>query len=157
MEFKDLRSELRDAKSRETRLLTDFAELEEENIALQKQVSTLRSSQVEFEGSKHEIRHLTEEVEVLNGQVEELAVLKKIAEKQLEEALESLQNEREQRYGLTACGFEFYHLLGKNKKLTELLLMLLLRSLLLLLLILLLLLFLLLLLLHDDGGCCVLP
>ena len=55
---------------------------------------------MEFEGAKHEIRHLQEEVEVLNSQVEELANLKKIAEKQLEEALESLQAEREQRYAL---------------------------------------------------------
>ena len=55
---------------------------------------------MEFEGAKHEIRHLQEEVEVLNSQVEELGNLKKIAEKQLEEALESLQAEREQRYAL---------------------------------------------------------
>jgi hypothetical protein len=46
---------------------------------------------VEFEGAKHEIRHLQEEVDLLNSQVEELTNLKKIAEKQLEEALESLQ------------------------------------------------------------------
>ena len=58
------------------------------------------SLKVEFEGSKHEIRHLTEEVDLLNQQVEELSNLKKIAEKQLEEALESLQNEREQRHQL---------------------------------------------------------
>merc|ERR1711902_169504 len=77
-----------------------MGELEEENVALQKQVSTLRSTTVEFEGAKHEIRHLQEEVEVLNSQVEELGNLKRIAEKQLEEALESLQAEREQRYNL---------------------------------------------------------
>jgi len=46
---------------------------------------------VEFEGAKHEIRRLTEEVELLNQQVDELANLKKIAEKQMEEALEALQ------------------------------------------------------------------
>ena len=63
-------------------------------------MSTLRSTTVEFEGAKHEIRHLQEEVEVLNSQVEELGNLKKIAEKQLEEALEALQAEREQRYAL---------------------------------------------------------
>ncbi|XP_059093264.1 protein bicaudal D-like [Tigriopus californicus] len=98
VEIKEIKHELRDFKHRETRLLTDYAELEEENIMLQKQISNLRSSQVEFEGSKHEIRHLQEEVEILNQQVEEFNNLKKIAEKQLEEALESLQNEREQRY-----------------------------------------------------------
>jgi len=99
-ELKAIKSEVKEYRFRETRLLTDYSELEEENVALQKQVSTLRSTTVEFEGAKHEIRHLQEEVEVLNSQVEELANLKKIAEKQLEEALESLQAEREQRYAL---------------------------------------------------------
>lgn len=46
---------------------------------------------VEFEGYKHEIRHLQEELDVVNQQMEEMTNLKKIAEKQLEEALESLQ------------------------------------------------------------------
>lgn len=81
-------------------MLTDYSELEEENINLQKQVSSLRSSQVEFEGAKHEIRRLTEEIELLHNQVEELANLKKIAEKQMEEALEALQGEREAKYAL---------------------------------------------------------
>ena len=47
--------------------------------------------QVEFESSKHEARRLLEEVDVLNGQVEEQTALKRIAEKQMEEALEALQ------------------------------------------------------------------
>ncbi|XP_011253319.1 protein bicaudal D isoform X3 [Camponotus floridanus] len=99
-ERKSLRTKLRDCRFRETRLLQDYSELEDENISLQKQVSGLRSSQVEFEGAKHEIRRLTEEVELLNSQVEELTNLKKIAEKQMEEALESLQAEREAKYAL---------------------------------------------------------
>ncbi|XP_034947533.1 protein bicaudal D isoform X2 [Chelonus insularis] len=99
-ERKSLRTELRECRFRETRLLQDYSELEDENISLQKQVSTLRSSQVEFESAKHEIRRLTEEVELLNSQVEELTNLKKIAEKQMEEALESLQAEREAKYAL---------------------------------------------------------
>jgi len=99
-ERKSLRSELRECRVRETRLLQDYSELEDENILLQKQVSGLRSSQVEFEGAKHEIQRLTEEVELLNSQVEELTNLKKIAEKQMEEALESLQTEREAKYAL---------------------------------------------------------
>lgn len=45
-ERKQLRSEVRELKLRETRLLTDYSELEEENITLQKQVSGLKSSQV---------------------------------------------------------------------------------------------------------------
>jgi protein bicaudal D len=43
---------------------------------------------------------LTEEVDLLNQQVEELSSLKAISEKQLEEALESLQAEREHRHQL---------------------------------------------------------
>jgi hypothetical protein len=46
LERKNLRSELREIKFRETRLITDYSELEEENISLQKQVSVLKSSQV---------------------------------------------------------------------------------------------------------------
>ncbi|CAD1479782.1 unnamed protein product [Heterotrigona itama] len=99
-ERKSLRTMLRECRFREARLLQDYSELEDENISLQKQVSGLRSSQVEFEGAKHEIRRLTEEVELLNSQVEELTNLKKIAEKQMEEALESLQAEREAKYAL---------------------------------------------------------
>lgn len=95
-----LKAELKELKFRETRMLTEYSELEEENISLQKQVSSLRSSQVEFEGAKHEIRRLTEELELLNSQVDELANLKKIAEKQMEEALEALQGEREAKYAL---------------------------------------------------------
>lgn len=46
MESKRLRTELREIKFRENRLILDYSELEEENIALQKQVSSLKSSQV---------------------------------------------------------------------------------------------------------------
>ncbi|XP_043496662.1 protein bicaudal D isoform X1 [Polistes fuscatus] len=99
-ERKTLRTELRECRFREARLLQDCTELEDENISLQKQVSGLRSSQVEFEGAKHEIRRLTEEVELFHSQVEELITLRKIAEKQMEEALESLQAEREAKYTL---------------------------------------------------------
>ncbi|KAF5275225.1 hypothetical protein FQR65_LT04259 [Abscondita terminalis] len=100
MECKKLRVELREIKFRETRLIADYSELEEENITLQKQISLLRSSQVDFESLKHEARRLQEEVDLLNSQVEEFSNLKKIAEKHMEEALESLQTEREAKYAL---------------------------------------------------------
>lgn len=100
MECKKLRTELREFKFRESRVMNDYSELEDENIALQKQVSSLKSSQVEFESLKHEIRRLQEELDLLNSQVEELAHLKRIAEKHMEEALESLQTEREGKYAL---------------------------------------------------------
>ena len=48
IERKNLRSELREYKLRETRMITDYSELEEENIGLQKQVSILKSSQVKY-------------------------------------------------------------------------------------------------------------
>lgn len=95
-----LKAELKEMKFRETRMLQDYSELEEENITLQKQVSSLKCSQVEFEGAKHEIRRLTEEIEVFQSQVQDLANLKKIAEQQMEEALQALQAEREAKYAL---------------------------------------------------------
>ncbi|CAH0381680.1 unnamed protein product [Bemisia tabaci] len=99
-ERKELRAELRDFKFRETRLNTEYSELEEENITLQKQVSLLKSSQVEFEGAKHENRRLQEDVLVLQNQVEDLIKIKAIIEKKLEEALESLQMEREAKFAM---------------------------------------------------------
>lgn len=41
-----MREEIREYKDREARLLLDYSELEEENISLQKMVSTLRQNQV---------------------------------------------------------------------------------------------------------------
>lgn len=41
-----MRDDIREYKVRETRLLQDYSELEEENISLQKQVSGLRQNQV---------------------------------------------------------------------------------------------------------------
>jgi protein bicaudal D len=95
-----LKAELKEMKFRETRMLSDYSELEEENITLQKQVSNLKCSQVEFEGAKHEIRRLAEEIELFQSQVQDLANLKKIAEQQMEEALQALQSEREAKYAL---------------------------------------------------------
>ncbi|EFB19525.1 hypothetical protein PANDA_017552, partial [Ailuropoda melanoleuca] len=102
-----LRDDIKEYKFREARLLQDYSELEEENISLQKQVSVLRqnqamslSLQVEFEGLKHEIKRLEEETEYLNSQLEDAIRLKEISERQLEEALETLKTEREQKLSL---------------------------------------------------------
>ncbi|KAM3911042.1 protein bicaudal D homolog 2-like isoform 1-T2 [Leptodactylus fuscus] len=92
-----LREEIKQCKIREMRQLQDFSELEEENISLLKQVSILKESQVDYEGIKHELKRRDEEIDILNGQVDELMRLKDIAEHQLEEALESLKTEREQK------------------------------------------------------------
>ncbi|XP_026083589.1 protein bicaudal D homolog 1-like isoform X2 [Carassius auratus] len=95
-----MREEIREFKFREARLLQDYTELEEENISLQKLVSTLRQNQVEYEGLKHEIKVLEEETALLKSQLEDALRLKDISENQLEEALDSLKSEREQKYAL---------------------------------------------------------
>lgn len=97
---RQLKNEIREYKIRENRNIADYAELEDENITLQKQVSQLKKNQIEYEGMKHEIKRLQEEVDDLNIQVEDSMSLKKIVEKNLEEALNSLQHEREQRHAL---------------------------------------------------------
>ncbi|XP_056653351.1 protein bicaudal D homolog 1 isoform X7 [Monodelphis domestica] len=95
-----MKDEIREYKFRETRLLQDYTELEEENITLQKLVSTLKQNQVEYEGLKHEIKRFEEEMVLLNSQLEDAIRLKEIAERQLEEVLETLKNEREQKNNL---------------------------------------------------------
>ncbi|XP_011474803.1 protein bicaudal D homolog 1 isoform X3 [Oryzias latipes] len=95
-----MREEIKEYKFRETRLLQDYTELEEENITLQKLVSTLKQSQVEYEGLKHEIKVLEEETVLLNSQLEDALRLKEISESQLEEALDALKSEREQKNNL---------------------------------------------------------
>ncbi|XP_054633048.1 protein bicaudal D homolog 1 isoform X2 [Dunckerocampus dactyliophorus] len=95
-----MREEIKEYKFRETRLLQDYTELEEENITLQKLVSTLKQSQVEYEGLKHEIKVLEEETVLLNSQLEDALRLKEISAGQLEEALDALKSEREQKNNL---------------------------------------------------------
>ncbi|XP_010755079.2 protein bicaudal D homolog 2 isoform X1 [Larimichthys crocea] len=95
-----LRDDIKEYKFLEARLLQDYTELEEENISLQKQVSVLKQSQVEFEGLKHEIRRLEEDTQFLNSQLEDAIRLKEIAERQLGEALETIKTERELKASL---------------------------------------------------------
>uniref|UniRef100_A0A3Q1CRL1 Protein bicaudal D homolog 2-like n=1 Tax=Amphiprion ocellaris TaxID=80972 RepID=A0A3Q1CRL1_AMPOC len=95
-----LRDEMKEYKVRELRQLQDNGELEEENISLQKQVSVLKENQVEFESIKLELTHKNEEQEELRGQLDEAARLREIAERQLDEALEALKEEREQKNSL---------------------------------------------------------
>lgn len=45
-----MKDEIREYKFREARLLQDYTELEEENITLQKLVSTLKQNQVSRDG-----------------------------------------------------------------------------------------------------------
>ncbi|XP_015270930.1 PREDICTED: protein bicaudal D homolog 2-like [Gekko japonicus] len=102
-----LREQLKQAKARELHQLQDCAELEEENISLQKQVSVLKGSQVEFESVKRALSCREEELSLAGNQLLELGRLRDLAEHQLQEALETLQAEREQkqelRRELAAC------------------------------------------------------
>ncbi|KAM6473858.1 protein bicaudal D homolog 2-like isoform 1-T4 [Liasis olivaceus] len=95
-----LREEMKQAKSRELRQLQDCGELEEENISLQKQVSILRGSQVEFESIKRALKCREEELMLSGSQLQELGRLRDLAEHQLQEALETVQAEREQKQEL---------------------------------------------------------
>ncbi|XP_028308985.1 protein bicaudal D homolog 2 isoform X2 [Gouania willdenowi] len=92
-----LRDEMKEYKIRELRQLQDTGELEEENTSLQKQVSVLKENQVEFESMKLELTHKNEEQDELRAQIDEAARLREIAERQLDEALEALKEEREQK------------------------------------------------------------
>uniref|UniRef100_A0A1I7WMZ4 M protein repeat protein n=1 Tax=Heterorhabditis bacteriophora TaxID=37862 RepID=A0A1I7WMZ4_HETBA len=108
-ERRRLKAELKEIKDREQRMQTDYYELEEENIALQKtacsiclirNVANLRGAQVEFESLKIDCSRYAEEIYMLNTVVEESQLLKSIAEKQVEEALLMAQQEREQRLAM---------------------------------------------------------
>lgn len=70
-------------------------------LSLRKVVlSALSDNQVEFEGLKLELTQKNDEQEELRGQLDEAARLREIAEKQLDEALEALKDEREQKNSL---------------------------------------------------------
>ncbi|CAI2352233.1 unnamed protein product [Caenorhabditis sp. 36 PRJEB53466] len=99
-ERRKLRAELKDTKEREQRLLAENGELEEENIGLQKTVANLRGSQVEYEALKIDMNRLEETIELLKMAAEESEVLRVIADKQLEEALLTAQQERDQRLAM---------------------------------------------------------
>lgn len=99
-ERRKLRAELKETKEREQRLMAEYSELEEENIGLQKTVANLRGSQVDYESMKIDNNRLEENIIALNLTNEESEVLRLIAEKQLEEALMTAQQERDQRLAM---------------------------------------------------------
>uniref|UniRef100_A0A0N5BEF1 Protein bicaudal D n=1 Tax=Strongyloides papillosus TaxID=174720 RepID=A0A0N5BEF1_STREA len=94
---KKYHNELKEVKIREQQLSADVNELEEENISLQKQISFLKLSQVGFESAKMEVKRLAEEVEDYQMAIEEANNLHTLVQKQLEEALQQAQQEREQK------------------------------------------------------------
>uniref|UniRef100_A0A915Q564 Protein bicaudal D n=1 Tax=Setaria digitata TaxID=48799 RepID=A0A915Q564_9BILA len=94
---RQLREDLKELKNREQRLLNDYSELEEENISLQKQLSNLRSAQIEFEAMKMEVKRLMDENDQLQADKEEANKLTIVAQKHLEDALLNVQQERDQK------------------------------------------------------------
>jgi len=97
---RQMKKEIKELKFRETRNMSDYSELEEENISLQKSVLHLKQAQVDFEAMKHTNKRLNEETEELHSELEELAGLKAIVEKNLDDTINSLQQEREQKHAL---------------------------------------------------------
>ncbi|PAV69975.1 hypothetical protein WR25_10921 [Diploscapter pachys] len=99
-ERRKLKEDLKDTKDREQRLQVECGELEEDNMTLQKNVANLRSVQVDFESLRIDLNTKDEEIEDLKAQVEESQTLRIIAERQVDEALQTAQQEREQRMAL---------------------------------------------------------
>ncbi|XP_056137570.1 protein bicaudal D homolog 1 isoform X4 [Lampris incognitus] len=98
-----MREEIKEYKFRETRLLQDYTELEEENITLQKLVSTLKQNQVEREKaallmnlqeSQTQLQHtqgaLTEQHERIHRLTEHVNAMKRLhGDKELDDPQES--------------------------------------------------------------------
>ncbi|XP_020832918.1 protein bicaudal D homolog 2-like isoform X2 [Phascolarctos cinereus] len=92
-----LKDEIKQYKMKELRQLQDTAELKEENLSLQKQISCLKETQAEYEGLRREVQRRDEEIELRNTRLAEVTRQKEISDHHLEEALETLQSEREQK------------------------------------------------------------
>ncbi|XP_072482039.1 protein bicaudal D homolog 2-like isoform X2 [Notamacropus eugenii] len=92
-----LKDEVKQYKMKELRQLQDTAELKEENLSLQKQISCLKETQVEYEGLRREVQRRNEEIELRDSRLAEVTRQKEISDHHLEEALETLQSEREQK------------------------------------------------------------
>lgn len=87
--------ETKDLKLRESRFNEEYNVLEEENTALQKAVSKLKQTLVEFEGLKVENKSLLDEVDSLQLQLQMTTDARDQFEKQLHEALETVKEQRE--------------------------------------------------------------
>ena len=68
------------------------------NVQLQEQIVRLKEELVELDTVRHENKALIEEKEIVEAQITEISTLKRIVEKQLEESLNSIREEREHKY-----------------------------------------------------------
>lgn len=94
-ETKKLKSDLRELKGRDARHSQDYGDLEEENTNLQAQLSNLKSKLVEYEALKVENTSLREELDVVRVQLQMSTGKTDEVEKQLNETLDSLKEQRE--------------------------------------------------------------
>ncbi|XP_072483234.1 protein bicaudal D homolog 2-like [Notamacropus eugenii] len=92
-----LKDDVKQYKRNELRQLQDITELKEENLYFQKQISCLKETQVEYEGLRREVQRRNEEIELRDSRLVEVTRQKVISDHHLEEALETLQSEREQK------------------------------------------------------------
>jgi len=92
------KGEIRSLKERENRLLVDNTDLDGENVQLQESIVRLKEDLVELDTVRHENKALEERLETYAAQIVEMSTLKRIVEKQLEESLNSIREEREHKY-----------------------------------------------------------
>lgn len=92
---KQLAQDVKDRKLRESQFNDEYNLLEEENTYLQKAVSKLKQTLVEFEGLKVENKSLLDEVDSLQLQLHVTTSARDQFEKQLHEALDSVKEQRE--------------------------------------------------------------
>ena len=90
-----VKGDLRELKTRDARHNQDYAELEEENTSLQSQLSGLKSKLVEYEALKVENNTLREEMDVMKVQLQMSTGKAEENEKQLNETLDTLKEQRE--------------------------------------------------------------
>ena len=93
--FVKVKGDLRELKTRSARQNQDYADLEEENTSLQSQLSGLKSKLVEYEALKVENNSLREEVDVMKVQLQMSSGKNEEYEKQLNETLDTLKEQRE--------------------------------------------------------------
>ena len=92
--------ENRDLKMKETLMLEEYNQLEEENTGLQKSVSKLKHTLVEYEGLKVENKSFIDEIDSLQLQLQMTTDTREQYEKQLKDSFEAIKEHRERNMQL---------------------------------------------------------